>query len=407
MAKRQERAKGQSSACGTGIPPVFAPAGSRCHTRSGTANATVPLAEVCRALEKIAPLQLALPNDNVGLLVGDTSAPVRRVLLCIDLAAAVVDEAIQRQADLVMAYHPPVYWPISRLLGNGTGTEAHVFRCVAAGIAVYSMHSALDAAGGGTDDVLAGVCGVKDPQPIEHVQPGPARCKVVVFVPADAADRVAAAMFAAGAGHIGDYEMCSFRLPGEGTFRGSEATTPTIGQAGRFERVAELRIESITPKSAVHAVVAAIRRAHPYEEPAFDVYPMEPEPVRGMGRIGRLARPTTLGQLARKLKRALGADCTMIVGERTRRVSRAVVCVGAAGSLPFKAPLTPEDVIVTGEIRHHDALTILRNNCSAIALGHWASERPALASVAERLAELIPALDVTLSAADHDPFAPP
>ncbi len=364
----------------------------------------VPLAEVCRALEEIAPRHLAQDNDNVGLLAGDKRAAVRRVLLCIDLAEAVVDEAVRRKADLVMAYHPPIYRPITRLHGHGTGTDAHVFRCIAAGIAIYSTHTALDAADGGTNDVLADLCGVKDARPIESLQPGPPRCKVVVFVPAKYADKVADAMFAAGAGHIGDYEMCSYRLSGEGTFRGSDATNPTIGQAGRFERVAELRIEALTLQAAVPAVVEAIRKSHPYEEPAFDVYPLEPELLRGMGRYGKLPRPTTLGALARKLKRSLPAECTQVVGPPDQKVSRAVICVGVAGRLPFRLPLTETDVIVTGEMRHHDALTVLRHGCCAITLSHWASERPTLKPFATKLAALVPSLEVQVSTADRDPF---
>ena len=365
----------------------------------------VRLSDVCTAFERLAPVSLAEDWDNVGLLAGDAGAAVRRVLLCIDLTAPVVDEAIANRADLVMAYHPPLFRPITRLHSHGTGTDAHVFRCIAAGIAVYSVHTALDAAEGGANDVLAGLCGVDETRPIEYANAGPARCKVVVFVPAESADRVAQAMFDAGAGHIGDYEMCSYRLAGEGTFRGSKSTCPTIGQAGRFERVAELRIESITPKNAVPAVIEAIRRAHPYEEPAFDVYPLSPDPVRGAGRYGDLAKPTTVGALGRKLAKATGANCVQIVGERDRSVTRAIVCVGAAGRLPFKLPLTDRDVIVTGEIRHHDALTIDRHGCSAIALGHWASERPALTSFAERVAAMLPTLTVQLSDADRDPFA--
>lgn len=371
----------------------------------------VPLGEVCLALEQIAPLALAQEWDNVGLLAGDANAAVRRVLLCIDLTAAVVNEALAEGADLVMAYHPPIFRPISRLHGHGTGAEAHLFRCVAAGIAVYSVHTALDAADGGTNDVLAGLCGVKKTHPIEYTEAGPQQCKLVVFVPAGSADKVAQAMFDAGAGHIGDYDMCSYRLAGEGTFRGSESTSPTIGTAGQFERVAELRIESVTPRSAVPTVVEAIRKSHPYEEPAFDVYPLSRVPVRGIGRYGELSRATTLGALARKLKKATTAQCAQIVGDRDQKVTRAIVCVGAAGSRPFGmggpdgGGLQPTDAIVTGEIRHHDALTIRRHGCGAIALGHWASERPALAPLADRLTGLLSALDVRVSSADRDSFA--
>ncbi|HUU83654.1 MAG TPA: Nif3-like dinuclear metal center hexameric protein [Phycisphaerae bacterium] len=370
----------------------------------------VLLSEVCRALERIAPAALAEEWDNVGLLAGDAGAPVRRVLVCIDLTSAVVDEAVGAGVELIMAYHPPIFRPISRLHGHGTGTDAHVFRCVAGGIAVYSVHTALDAADGGTNDVLAGLCGVKKTQPIEYAEAGPQQCKVVVFVPAESADKVASAMFDAGAGHIGDYDMCSYRLSGEGTFRGSECTSPTIGEAGRFERVAELRIESIVLRSAVPGVIEAIRKSHPYEEPAFDVYPLVPEPTRGSGRYGDLPRPTTLGALARKLKKATAAECAQIVGDREQGVTRAVVCVGAAGSLPFRMRdaagqgLAATDVIVTGEIRHHDALTIRRHGCGAIALGHWASEHPALKPFADRLAAMLATLDVRVSTADEDPF---
>ncbi|MCP4245908.1 MAG: Nif3-like dinuclear metal center hexameric protein [bacterium] len=362
------------------------------------------LAQVCAALEKIAPLALAQVWDNVGLLAGDESAAVRRVLLCIDLTAAVVDEALARKVDLVMAYHPPLFRPITRLHGHGRRTDAHVFRCIAGGVAIYSMHTALDAADGGTNDVLAERCGVAETSPIEYTTTGPPKCKVVVFVPAESADTVAAAMFDAGAGHIGDYERCSYRLAGEGTFRGSESTNPTVGTAGQFERVAELRIESVVPKRSVPAVVEALRRAHPYEEPAFDVYPLEPDPVRGIGRVGKLTRPTTLSALAKKLKRTLEAPCTQIVGDPATPITRAIVCVGSAGSLPFRLPLTAGDVIITGEIRHHDALTIARHPCTAIALSHWASERPALEALTGRISDLQPALDVALSEADCDPF---
>jgi len=362
------------------------------------------LSEVCAALGRIAPLSLAQEWDNVGLLAGDLRATIRRVLLCIDLTAAVVDEAVAGKVDLVMAYHPPIFRPVSRLHGHGRGTDAHVFRCLAAGIGVYSVHTALDAADGGTNDVLAGLCGIEAAGPVESTESGPGDFKVVVFVPQETADKVAGAMFEAGAGHIGDYEMCSYRVAGVGTFRGSDSTQPAIGQAGRFERVREVRIESVTPRAALPAVVAAIRRAHPYEEPSFDVYELSPGPVPGAGRYGMLPKPTTLAALARRLRKLTGSPCVQIVGTADHPVARAIVCVGAAGSLPFKLPPTEQDVIVTGEIRHHDALTLQRYGATAIALGHWSSERPALAALARRLGTLLPEVRVAVSEADREPF---
>jgi dinuclear metal center YbgI/SA1388 family protein len=363
--------------------------------------------QICRALEAMAPPKLAQDWDNVGLLAGDEQATVRRMLLCIDLTKAVVDEAVAGKTDFVMAYHPPLFRPISRVLGQSRQTDAHLFHCIRNGIAVYSMHTALDAAMGGTNDCLAGVCGVTETRPFEYARPGKPECKVVVFVPEDAAGTVSEAMFAAGAGRIGEYAKCSYRLAGEGTFQGSDATNPAVGQAGRFERVPELRIETVTAAVDVPAVIEAIRRTHPYEEPAFDVYPLEGHPVYGIGRIGPLAKPVALGALARNLRSRLQADCTAMVGQADRIVRRAILCAGSAGSLPFRQRLESDDVIITGEMRHHDALTVLRHGASAITLGHWSSERHALHAVADHLRGTLAAVEVGLSTADCEPFRRP
>ena len=389
------------------------------NTAKRAGNKAVTVGQVCAALEQLAPLKLAQSWDNVGLLAGDTQATVRRVLLCIDLTAAVVAEARRRRAQLVMAYHPPIFKPISRLVAQARGAtgglpasaktgpagpEADVCRCLMAGIAIYSMHTALDAAEGGTNDVLAQLCGVTETEPIEYVQVAEPLCKVVVFVPGDAADRVAQAIFAAGAGRIGEYSRCSYWLAGEGTFCGSALSHPAIGRAGQFERVAEVRIESVAPRSAMAAITAAIRASHPYEEPAFDFYPLEAPMVRGIGRVGPLPQTTTLGTLARRLAGKIANSAVQIVGPAQADCRRAIICVGAAGRLPLAVKPGPGDVIVTGEIRHHDALTILRHGASAIALGHWASERPALTPLARRLGELVPKVQVEVAQADRDPF---
>lgn len=361
------------------------------------------LADVCTAMEKVAPTGLAQSWDNAGLLVGDARASVGRVLACIDLTAAVVDEAIRKKTDLILAYHPPIFKPISSIRGDSSGTDAPVFRCIQNGIAVYAMHTALDAAEGGTNDVMASLCGITRTEPVEYVdRPRVDECKLVVFVPPDQVERVADAMFAAGAGHIGDYSRCSYRLSGQGTFFGDDTTSPTIGQRGRMEYVDEIRLESVVPSTALPSVLAAMIKAHSYEEPAFDIYPLKARPIRGIGRIGRLPHPITLKGLARKLKRATQAAGIQIVGPPDRKAERAVIVVGAAGTLPFRTPLSSADVIVTGEIRHHDALAIRRLDATAIALGHWASERPVLPEVTKRLEEAVPGIVAHVSSADRD-----
>ncbi|MCH7700054.1 MAG: Nif3-like dinuclear metal center hexameric protein [Planctomycetes bacterium] len=370
-------------------------------------RAAPTLREVCDGLERIAPTALAQSWDNVGLLAGDPNATVRRAMLCIDLMPAVVTEAISADVQLIVAYHPPIFKPVGRLLADSRETDSQVFDCIAAGIAIYSLHTAYDAADGGTNDVIAELCGI-DPrtcEPLEFVdQPGERSCKLVVFTPISATERVAEAVSAAGAGIIGQYRRCSFRGAGTGTFEGSDATNPAVGRAGVYEKVDEIRLETIVPHGVLPAVIDALRAAHPYEEPAYDIYPLDPSPVRGIGRVGRLPRPITLIALARKLKKAAQAAGVQVVGQKDKLVRRAVILVGAAGSLPFRVGLGSDDVVITGEIRHHDALTIRRHGAAAVALGHWSSERPGLGRLADRMRDAMPSLDVQLSDADHEPF---
>jgi dinuclear metal center YbgI/SA1388 family protein len=363
------------------------------------------VAEVAAALDQLAPPELAQSWDNVGLLVGDRAADCQQVLLCIDFTPPVLDEAARAKCEFVVAYHPPLFQPVRRLLADSPDTDALVHRAIAGGMAIYSPHTALDAAPGGTNDVLAGLCGATELEPFEYVATGAAQVKLVTFVPAEQVDALAGAMAAAGAGRIGEYEQCSFRLAGTGTFYGLEATSPRVGRKGRLEQVPEIRIEMVAPAGRVPSVVAALRKAHPYEEPAFDIYPLSLEPVAGIGRVGRLPAGTTLSKLVTRLKRATGSKVIMTVGEGRKQLRQAAICVGAAGRLPFeKARARDGDVIITGEIRHHEALTILRRGKTAIALGHWESERPALAALARRLKEKLPALRVWVSRADAGPF---
>ncbi len=369
----------------------------------GVAQRTV--ADFSAAMEKIAPLKLAQSWDNVGLLAGDPSAPLRRVMLAIDLTAPVVQEAVEKRADLLLTYHLPIFKPLARIIGSGAGMDALVHKCIRGGIAIYSPHTALDAAEGGTNDVLAGLCGLRETEPLEFVDdPKGEECKLVVFVPPKDVEKVAEAVFSAGAGHIGDYSQCSFRIPGEGTFFGGETTQPTIGQRGTLEHVEEIRLESVVPLRRLPAVIAAMRKAHSYEEPAFDIYPLKPRPIRGIGRVGRLPKPMALTALARKLRTATRSSQLQIVGHPGHQVEQVVVVAGSAGSLPFRAALTQRHAIVTGEIRHHDALAFQRAGCTAIGVGHWASERPVLTSLAARL-NIMLGISTMISAADSDPFS--
>lgn len=372
---------------------------------------TCTVSSLCEAMERIAPTRAAADWDNAGLLAGDAAGRLRRVLLAIDLTADVLDEAVRGGCDAIVSYHPPIFRAVKRFVVDRTQQEGLAAEAAMRGMAVYSPHTALDAAEGGTNDTLAALAGLENLAPFTAAESGSSECKLVVFVPASHVDRVAEALFRVGAGRIGDYVQCSYRLAGQGTFFGTESTDPVIGRRGRLERVDEIRLEVVFPRGRIADVSSALRRAHPYEEPAFDVYALvkPPDPSIGQGRIGQFAKPPTLSALAASLKQKTGAANVAIVGRGAARMKRGLVCVGAAGSLPFDMPNDPcgrGDVVITGEIRHHDALRYQRCGAAAIALGHWASERPVLKPLAARLRRLLPGVIISASRADADPFRP-
>jgi dinuclear metal center YbgI/SA1388 family protein len=368
--------------------------------------------DAIEALENIADPALAQEWDNVGLIAGDPNDACRGVMLCIDMTDAVVDEADAASANLIVAYHPPIFRALKRLVAGSGETDAVVLRALRRGMHVYALHTALDAADGGTNDVIAGLCGIERAEAFEDIPAESPQLKVVVFAPVHEVDRVAEAMFAAGAGHIGRYEKCSYRLRGEGTFLGTEGSHPSVGRRGRFETVQEIRLESVVPPHAVANVLQAIRLAHSYEEPAVDVYPLRPPRMRrGIGRIGTLRRPTTLASLARRLRRAVGAPAVRIIGDESLGIRRAAICVGSAGRLPETTPrLSDCEALVTGEVSHHDALHWRRRavrhgaGFGVVVLGHWYSERPVLNVVVDRLRAALAGLTTTISKQDHDPF---
>jgi dinuclear metal center YbgI/SA1388 family protein len=359
------------------------------------------LQDLVTALDALAPLRLAEPWDNVGLLAGDPTKPVRRVLLTIDLTKAVVAEAEALGADVVVCYHPPIFKGVQRI-PPGTALEA----ALRAGLALYSPHTALDSAEGGTNDVLADALGLEEREPLRPVAAKDDTLKLVTFVPEENVAAVSDALFAAGAGRIGSYSACSFRSPGTGTFFGEAGTSPAVGQAGRLETAPEVRLETVVPLAAAGAVVVALRNAHPYEEPAFDLVRLAAPPAtrrEGMGRIGRVPA-LSAGELVAHVQARLGLDTVLTCGPLEREVTRAAALAGSAGDLVHEAARRGAGFVLTGEIRHHDALAAAEAGVVVMATLHSRSERPTLASVAARLLARLPGLACSVSAADADPL---
>ena len=359
------------------------------------------VADLARAMEIVAPTRFAAAWDNVGLLVGDPEGSLGRILLAIDCTRAVIDEARAGGFDAIVAYHPPIFEARKRFVAGLAAYEA-----ARAGLAVYSPHTALDVAEGGTNDVLADLLGMTDRSPLRAAIARDAETKLVTFVPASHVDAVARAVFEAGAGHIGDYSSCSFRTGGTGTFRGDEGTHPAVGQAGRLEEVAEVRLETVVAAGRMEAVVRALRAAHPYEEPAFDLVPLAVAAAsggRGFGRVGTV-EPETVARLVDRVKRGLGVDAVLLAGPADRTVTRAAVCAGSGGDLVPDAVAAGATLMLTGEVRHHDALRALEGDLAIVCTRHSTSERAALRGLERKLRALLPAVEVSQSENDGDPF---
>ncbi|MFA9429462.1 Nif3-like dinuclear metal center hexameric protein [Egicoccus sp. AB-alg2] len=327
--------------------------------------------------------------DHVGLQVGDPAWPVARVLVCLDVTGAVVEEAAAVPDTLVLAHHPLLFRPLAALTPS-TASGRTALAAARAGVAVVAAHTNLDVArdGAGTSDPVVGVLGLRDVRPLTTELRESGDLKLVTFVPPEALDTVLDAVAAAGAGRIGDYERCSFRVDGTGTFRPLPGSDPYSGEGvGQDAAEQEWRLEVVLPRGRAGAVVTALDEAHPYEEVAYDLYPLVAGAEVGLGRIGRLPEPRTLADLAETVRHGLPAPHLRFAGDPDRTVERVAVVGGAGDGHIGDALRAGADVYVTGDLRHHVTLDALEQGLCLVDAGHHATEAAALPHWIARLTE--------------------
>ncbi|MBM4107408.1 MAG: Nif3-like dinuclear metal center hexameric protein [Phycisphaerae bacterium] len=386
------------------------------------------VADLVSAMRTIAPPEYAEPWDRVGLLVGDAQRALSGpVLLTIDLTERVLDEAVAMKAGALVAYHPPIWEPLSRITAQSP-RERLLLRAIEAGLAIYTPHTAVDASPGGmTDWLCEGLSGV-EPGKEEKIRgdcralrahttrPATSEVKLVTFVPVGSLDQLRQAMATAGAGIIGAYHVCSFATPGVGTFLGQPGTRPTVGEAGRLETASEHRLEMVCSRAALPLALETLRQFHPYEQPAIDVYELAPQPHRGVGSGRRLVvdKTVTLVELARRLKAWISTperECTVRVATPAfdksgleQQVTHVGVCPGAGSEV---APLARDEgcqVFVTGEMKHHEVMAALHSGMSVVLAGHTNTERGYLPRLARRIEKELPGVKTAVSATDRDPL---
>jgi len=367
---------------------------------------SVRLADVIAVLDDAYPPGLAHDWDSVGLVCGDPNDTVDSVTIAVDATAAVVDTVGPR--GLLLAHHPLLLRGVDTVAAS-SGKGALIHRLIRAGSALFTAHTNADAANPGVSDALAVALGLTIESVLEPVFPGPALDKWVIFVPGPAADAVRSAVFAAGAGQIGDYSHCSWTVTGSGQFLPTAGATPAIGTVGSLQRLPEDRVEVIAPAALRDRVLAAMRSAHPYQEPAFDVIALAPLPAGvGIGRIGQVSRPQRFADFVASVRSALPTTTWGVrgSGDPDATVSRVAVCGGAGDSLLAAAAAAGVQAYVTADLRHHPADEHRR--VSAVGLvdvAHWASEYPWCAQAADVVrTHFGAALPVTVCPLRTDPW---
>ncbi len=373
------------------------------------------VADLTDWLEQFAPARLAEPWDNVGLLWGDPSASAERVMTCLTVTPASAAEAIRERAELIVSHHPVLFREVKKIRADFPET-GYLWKLARAGIAIASPHTAFDNTREGINDILCRRLGLVDVAPLRTLStsPGgppfaPRSFKVVVFTPVPEREAVSSAAFAAGAGRIGAYEECSFAIPGEGTFFGTDLTNPTVGERGRRETVRELRLEFVCPARKLADVLASIRAHHSYEEPAIDVYPLHEiqvagTPPIGAGRIGKYGQARGLDEFALLAGRVLGRVPVAIVGDSNRPIQRVAVVCGAGDDFLGDAARARADVLLTGEARFHRALEAQALGIGLLTAGHYATERPGIEELAKKIALAFPGVTVWPSRDERDPI---
>lgn len=354
--------------------------------------------QIYDALNEWAPFSLTEEGDNTGLLAGSPDTPVHKALLTLDMTMDAVREAVSAGAQLLLSHHPVIYHPLYKL----TEDDPACFM-LKNGLAALCAHTNLDMAEGGVNDALTAALGLPaGGQLLDVVHSVPYK-QVVVFVPETHAGSVYEAICEAGGGEQGDYTKCAFSTPGTGRFLPGDEASPFIGQVGKVEKVDEIRLEMLVKPDRLKGVLSAMKAAHPYEEPAFQVldnHALYEE--QGFGRIIELQEPVSPRQLAKKIKTAL--DCTSVrFVDTDRPLKRIAICSGGAGSMLGKALKKGADAYITGDVKHDQLITARNAGIALFDAGHFHTETVVLKPLLEKLSACFPQVDFFIAKANRDP----
>uniref|UniRef100_UPI003217CEE6 Nif3-like dinuclear metal center hexameric protein n=1 Tax=uncultured Draconibacterium sp. TaxID=1573823 RepID=UPI003217CEE6 len=350
--------------------------------------------------ENLAPLRLQESYDNAGLIVGDVNAEIDSVLVTLDVTEEVIEEAIQKKAGLIVAHHPIVFSGLKKITGKNY-VERTLLKAIKNDIAIYAAHTNLDSVEGG---VNGKICEKLRLENCKILQPANGQLKkLVTYVPVDHANKVREAVFAAGAGHIGNYDSCSFNTHGQGTFRGNATSNPFVGEKGQQHYENEIRIETIFPVYNQGKIINALLQAHPYEEVAYDIYSLDNKFNKvGMGMIGTLPTQKNETEFLQQLKTTFNTGVIKHTALQNKKVKKVAVCGGAGSFLLNQAIAAQADIFVTGDFKYHQFFDA-ENKIVIADIGHFESEQFTKELFYELLTKNFPKFAVHLSEVNTNP----
>lgn len=354
--------------------------------------------ELLHILDEIAPFFLQEDYDNSGLQFGDLDSEVHNILIALDLQKGVVEEAKTIGAKTIITHHPVIFKAIKSI--ERSKNEAF-FDAITHGINIISFHTNFDIAENGLNDYFLNLLSIKKEKPI--IQSKEKIYKVVTYVPKDFAEKVRIAMFESGAGHIGNYDECSFNIEGIGTFRPLEKAHPFIGERNKREFVSEVRVEVVVRERDLTKVLSKLRQSHPYEEPAIDVFEILFEKNEGIGAIGTLDEEQEVSNFIKLFKEKTNTSYVRYIGDVNTKISKVAVCTGACGSI-FESVINNADLFITGDIGYHTALAIKERGLNVLDVEHFETEKFFKQALFERLKNYIDPSTIKLSNSEKSPF---
>lgn len=362
---------------------------------------------VISVLESLAPKKLAESWDNVGLLVGDGSQPVKKIMVALDAPDWVIEEAVALDVDMIICHHPMIFSGLKKI-NTDTPLGRKIIKLIKKNIVLYASHTNYDVAAHGLNDTFASQLGFTSMDLIEPTVTE-ALYKIVVFVPRGYERKVLSAMDDAGTGSIGNYSNCSFRTDGLGSFKPLEGSNPFIGKLGVQEEVEEIKIEAIVAEKLLNKVIKALLKVHPYEEVAYDIYPLKNEGNSlGLGRLGVLENETTLSVYADQVKKLLSIEHVSVAGDPMRAIKKIAMLNGSGNKFVSAARFAGADVLVTGDMQYHEIVDALEMGLCVIDAGHFGTEKIMIKTVANylrnRFAELNYNIEVLETKTNNDPL---